>query len=439
MTDARIIVVGGGFAGVAAARALHARGAMVTLLDARPSLGGRARSDVLDGLPLDSGAQLITSSFARTVRLFGGALHRVTAGDVVVRDGARWPLRFGSVRSLLAFGGLTALEKVRLGMHLLPLLARHHAALDADGAHLPAVLDGQRARDYVERHIGAAAADTLVEPACNGFYGLPARDVSLAFFLTLARYGSDGDVLAPADGWSAALDAVLGGVTVIRDARADALQLATGARPAVTVQAGDGRTWTADAAVIATGPRTAAALLAAHRVAGDALVTWLRTVPMRATFTLALALDVPTPRDAVGLYRDVREAQLVSACVVHGAKYDEPAPRGVVLACPTPAGLDALRDAGPDRIAAAMLPEVEALVPAARGHVARARVYRFDDGSPIPFPGFARDRAQAQRLADALDLPLVLAGDYLTTPLIEGAVASGERAAAHVLDRVAAR
>jgi len=84
------------------------------------------------------------------------------------------------------------------------------------------------------------------------------------------------------------------------------------------------------------------------------------------------------------------------------------------------------------------MPEVEELVPAVRGHVARARVYRFDDGIPIARPGFVADRARGRALADGVPLPVALAGDYLTTPMIEGAVASGERAATVLAARLAA-
>ena len=430
-----IIVIGGGFAGAAAAAMLRAHGATVTLLEARPTLGGRARSDVLDGVSFDAGAQLITSSFARTHRLISTPMHRVTTGDAVVRRGTRLPLRFGSVRSLLAFSGMTPLEKLRVGAHLVPLLARHHSTLDADATRLPAALDTMSARAFVEQHVGAQAADTLVEPLCNGFYGVHGADVSLAFFLTLGRYGSDGDVLAPSHGWSAAIDAMLRDVDVIRDARASTLRFTVAAQR-VAVVAADGRTWHADAVVVATGPRAAARLLAPHRKADDPLVAWLAGVALRATFTLAFALDVSAPRDAVGIYPDVHEARTVSACVVQGAKTNAPSDRDVVLAWPTPDALDTLRDRAADEIAAAMLPDVERLIPEVRGHVTRARVYRFDEGSPVASPGFVADRAHGRALADALDLPVALAGDYLTTPLIEGAVASGEHAAGRTMSRL---
>lgn len=435
MTDVRVVVIGGGFAGVAAAVSLRARGARVTLIEARPTLGGRARSAALDDVPIDTGAQLITSGFARTVRLVGAQLERGTAHDIVVRGDERLPLRFGSLRSLLSFSGLSALDKIRLATHLLPLLARYHDALDASGARTPASLDTESVRAFIERRIGSAAADTLAEPPCNGFYNLAASDVSLAFYLTLGRYGSDGDTLAPVNGWSAALGGALGDIDVVPDTRAIGLDVERDAgerETRVSIRDASGRTWDGSAAVIATDPRAAHALLAPHLPPDDALARWLAAIPMRDTLTLALALDSAPPRDAFGVFQDVRIARMVSACVVHGAKHAMRVDRDAVLAWPTPASLDALRSASPESIATKMLPEVEALVPEVRGHVTRARVYRFEPGSPIPFIGFVRDRARGTALADAIALPVALAGDYLTTPLIEGAVASGDHAAARI-------
>jgi protoporphyrinogen oxidase len=220
MNASRVLVIGGGFAGVAAAAALRSRGAAVTLLEQRPVLGGRARSDELAELTVDTGAQLIATSFVRTVRLLapqstfdetssgetspmapGFAAHddrlqRTRGRDLYVRDGVRYPIQYGSIRSLLTFGGLGALEKLKLGRHLLPLIALHRAQLDADATRLPASLDGESASDFVTARVGPRAVDVLVEPPLNGFYGVRGNEASLGFFLILGRYGSESDVLA---------------------------------------------------------------------------------------------------------------------------------------------------------------------------------------------------------------------------------------------------
>ena len=54
MTD-EVIVIGGGFAGLSAATALAERGIRVLVLEARPSLGGRA-SVFTDPAPVDFAA-----------------------------------------------------------------------------------------------------------------------------------------------------------------------------------------------------------------------------------------------------------------------------------------------------------------------------------------------------------------------------------------------
>src|SRR5690242_6943604 len=122
MQTPHVLVIGGGFAGVAAAASLHAGGIAVTLLDDRHTLGGRARSDALAGLMVDTGAQFIASSFSRTVHLLaraaasreelGGStrtdevpigLHVTPGRDALLRDDTRHPLQYVSVRSLLSF------------------------------------------------------------------------------------------------------------------------------------------------------------------------------------------------------------------------------------------------------------------------------------------------------------------------------------------------
>jgi len=65
------IVVGGGFAGLSAATLLAERGARVLLLEARPHLGGRARSwvDPQTGSTVDNGQHLLLGCYRHTLDL----------------------------------------------------------------------------------------------------------------------------------------------------------------------------------------------------------------------------------------------------------------------------------------------------------------------------------------------------------------------------------
>ena len=65
-----VIIVGGGFAGLSAAVDLTARGVRVTVLEARPRLGGRATSfrDQTTGEPVDNGQHVLFGCYRETLR-----------------------------------------------------------------------------------------------------------------------------------------------------------------------------------------------------------------------------------------------------------------------------------------------------------------------------------------------------------------------------------
>jgi protoporphyrinogen oxidase len=439
MNDARasthVLVIGGGFSGVAAAATLHARGHVVTLLERHAVLGGRARSDARSEGPIDTGAQLIASTFTHTTRLLANAhLEATNARDVFVRDDTRLPIRFGSIASMLRFGGLGAGDKLKLGTTLLPLMARHARSLRADDSDGLAQLDQLSARSFVEKAISERAADVLVEPPLNAFYGARGSETSLAFFLTLGRYGSDAELLATRGGWSAALATAAAGVRVASNTHVDAIQIA----PSEVVARDDtGHEWRAQAIVIATSATVARGLLAPALGDQHALVRWLASVVTRPTWTVMLSLDRAIEPESFGVLADPTEAAIVSACALPAGRWrDRDSSKGVVLAWPTPNAVERLAAHPAAEIVAAMMPEIERLVPQTRGSVDRARVFRFDEGTPLANPGFLAHRAIGRQLEASLSLPVALAGDYLTMPLVEGAVISGERAAARITGRL---
>ena len=79
-----VIVIGAGFAGLSAATALAERGVRVLVLEARPTLGGRATAftDPATGERVDNGQHVLVGGYHETFRF----LRRVnTAGDVYVQ------------------------------------------------------------------------------------------------------------------------------------------------------------------------------------------------------------------------------------------------------------------------------------------------------------------------------------------------------------------
>ncbi len=63
-----VIVIGGGVAGLAAARELHKAGVHATILEARESAGGRAGGDLVDGCYIDKGALYFPTTHEKVVQ-----------------------------------------------------------------------------------------------------------------------------------------------------------------------------------------------------------------------------------------------------------------------------------------------------------------------------------------------------------------------------------
>src|SRR5690242_8852162 len=79
-TPDRVIVVGGGIAGLVAARRLSLGGAEVTVLEAADRFGGQLAGHTVGGIPLDAGAEAFATR-AGTVEQLATALG--LAADVV--------------------------------------------------------------------------------------------------------------------------------------------------------------------------------------------------------------------------------------------------------------------------------------------------------------------------------------------------------------------
>ena len=191
----RAVVVGGGLAGIAAALELADGGAEVTLLEARPRLGGATFSVERDGLWLDNGQHV----FLRCFTAYRELLRRLGVADQVVLQerldipvlgpgGRRAHLRrsglpapFHLAGAIARYGFLSPLERLRV----LPA-ARALGRLDVGD---PA-LDERTFADWLAEHgqsarVVAALWNLITLPAVN----LPAEEASLALGAMVFKVG----------------------------------------------------------------------------------------------------------------------------------------------------------------------------------------------------------------------------------------------------------
>jgi phytoene dehydrogenase-like protein len=86
----RIIIVGAGLAGLVAARALQQFGHEITIIEASDSVGGRVRSDIVDGFTLDRGFQVLFDAYPAVQRWLSLSELELCAfdpGAVICRQG----------------------------------------------------------------------------------------------------------------------------------------------------------------------------------------------------------------------------------------------------------------------------------------------------------------------------------------------------------------
>ncbi len=166
-----VVVVGAGLAGLRAAQLLAAAGRQVVVLEAGDGVGGRVRSDHVDGFTLDRGFQLYNPAYPEGRLAWPGlAINQFAAGVEVVHDGTGYPLAdprraptsaLASVRSVRGLGvtrGLAALALygARLGA------PRPWRGPGPDDAQQP--IGQALAEAGVDRH----TIDTVVAPFLSG-------------------------------------------------------------------------------------------------------------------------------------------------------------------------------------------------------------------------------------------------------------------------------
>jgi len=196
-------IIGGGYAGMAAAVVLAERGIPVTLFESAKQLGGRARGVLHNGMQLDNGQHLLLGCYRETLRLIervGGDLERDFLrlplqldlhGHLELRA-PRLPAPLHLLAALLNAQGLSLNERLKAARFMLALRRMNFRLFD----------DMTVAGLLVRHGQDADLTFKLWEPLCIAALNTPTHKASAQVLLNvlrdaLNRKRSDSDMLLP--------------------------------------------------------------------------------------------------------------------------------------------------------------------------------------------------------------------------------------------------
>ena len=357
MRPARLLVVGGGIAGLAAAWEAATTGADVTLVEASGRLGGKVRTEEVDGFVVEHGPDAVVAYRPAALQLAG----EVGLADEIVHVGPGRNVQVraaGQLHPLPDGMGLVLPTRVRpfLGTRLLSWRDKARAARDLV---LPRRLgpDDVAIGAFLRARLGGGIVTRLADPLVGGIYGASVDDLSLdAVLPTLrtserehrslilaslaqgraARRGAmtPGAASSPFRSLARGLGSLpqrlaerlpAAGVVVRLDERATRLQLRQ--RQTIVTFAG-GSTDAFDGLVLAAGGAGESALLEAH---APAAAHFFHQLPRTSTAVVTLAYrTADLPGVTTHGWLDAGPAP-VTGVTVSSTKWPGRAPAGILL------------------------------------------------------------------------------------------------------------
>lgn len=293
-----VAVVGGGWAGLAAAVEATRLGHRVTLFEMAPQLGGRSRGVESDGLVLDNGQHILIGAYTATLALMR------TLGVDEEQALLRTPLRFtspdGSGLHLGAGSPMVAFARAVAGQRRWSVGERMALLAAATGWALRRFrcADALTVAELTRR-LPAAVRDQLIDPLCVAALNTPASEASARVFLRVlkdALFSGPGsaDLLLPRVSLSELLP------TPARDHLAGRVRLQT----RVASMRAQGDRWLVndedfECVVLAASPSEAARLTAEIAPAWSQRTAALRFEPILTVYARRAGARLPEPMIAL--------------------------------------------------------------------------------------------------------------------------------------------
>lgn len=399
-----VVIVGAGLAGLTCARQLQARGRACRVLEATDAVGGRVRTDRVEGFSLDRGFQVLLTAYPaarRWLDYYALSLRRFTPGARVWCDGAMHevsdPTREpGGLFATLKAPVGTLADKMKIGA--LRAEARRGSLDDLFTRPETSALEALQAHGFSEVMI-----ERFLRPWLGGIFLDESLGASSRMLMFVMRMFAEGDAAVPNAGMQAIPEQLAAGL-VPGTVRLNAPVAAVG-DGAVTLQSGE--RVPADHVVIAVDGSAAAHLLPAL------------TPPAWRTVACLYFAAPSSPLGAPVLALNGTGRGLVNNVAVMSDVASGYAPAGQSLV-----SVSVLKTTTGDD--AAFAAHVQAELAAWFGAPVRTwrwlRTYRVDRALPVRRPLEAATPVSVR--------PGVwLAGDFLSTASIQGAMDSGSRVA----------
>jgi phytoene dehydrogenase-like protein len=204
MSKPDVVIVGAGLAGLACARVLTKANIACAVLEASDDVGGRVRSDVVDGFILDRGFQILLTAYPEAIEMLDydaldlrrfqpGALVHVDGRIDYVADPLRAPRALlSTVRAPIG----TWLDRVRVAQTTLQ-------ARTGDARDLLRRPDRSTLAELQRIGFSPRIIETFFRPLFSGIQLDPDLEVSSRRFWIIWRMLATGDAAVPATGMGA--------------------------------------------------------------------------------------------------------------------------------------------------------------------------------------------------------------------------------------------